>query len=533
MNALDFFYDINPFDAPDVGEVGSVLDGAQREAKRWHVIKGPPGTGKTTTLVAKFELEAQTYSPDRIALVTFTNAARDEAIRKLCESNPGLSSDDLRYVRTLDSISLGLTRADSTKLFTEKRQIEFRNANFPGIAPEIAKHYSSAIDRARVAGLTKQQMLTGLSPAVARRLDAGRLDRYYDAYEKYRQEHGLITFEDLRAIALKKQLHPDVDVLIVDECQDLNSTMSQLVDAWATQCRKVYVAGDDDQSIYGFAGADPQWLIERFREHQGEVLAQSHRVPSLVHALALKAIQGVPGRISTPYLPTPVQGRVLTGIRAPQLAKLLVGKTNLVLARDAWALLPIKKELDLAGVLYTESRPDAPLLALAAMTKNLREGGTVVGRVLNTLFERRALADDAPVRGRLAAVEGSQHYTLADLERLLGQHPVFTQIKAGTPSVLGKLTARETLLVTRRWTGAQNGQVILSTIHGAKGAEADVVAIVPDRSKTSYDAAAADPKVAADEARLLYVALTRTKDTLIWMYPMEPKNAFRAYTLPR
>jgi DNA helicase-2/ATP-dependent DNA helicase PcrA len=71
----------------------------------------------------------------------------------------------------------------------------------------------------------------------------------------------------------------------------------------------------------------------------------------------------------------------------------------------------------------------------------------------------------------------------------------------------------------------QNPRITLSTIHGAKGGEADNVLLLPDITKSALDHNDIDP----DELhRLFYVAVTRAKKSL---HILEPKNYERSYTI--
>lgn len=541
--SADYFDEFDPNGpAPSLGVVVPETD-----EPRVLVTKGPPGTGKTTLLTDTFRFEAQQrgVGPERVAFLAFTNGAANTAKKVLGNEHRetkelGFTPSELRNVRTLHSLACGLLKVDHTKLMTDDQKAKFREEKFPALAPAEAKRYESIVDRARAKGLSKAQLHTCVTVVEARKVDAQRLGRYFDAFADYILVNRILTFEDVlvKILASKGTAHelvPDIDVLIVDEAQDLNPTAADVIDWWGTKCLRLHVVGDDDQTIYTFAGADPAWFQGLFLTHQGKTLVQSKRVPRLPYELAVKVIGQVKNRISAPYLPKAADGEVIRGATAAQLPKLLNGKENLVLARDSWALKHVKEALDAAGMPYTESSNlgggDAQLVMLTKAGMNLASGGAMFARELLKLVQRRNRVEDGPLKAHLQGMAGAA-VTEQELVQRLGRLALLDEFLLRQPEALGPLNKRQRQTVVNVMAGLPPSRITLSTIHAAKGAEADVVAIVPDRSAASFDAAQLSPQGADDEARLLYVALTRTMHRLILMAPSEPKNAFRAFKFP-
>ena len=77
------------------------------------------------------------------------------------------------------------------------------------------------------------------------------------AYRKYKEKHLLLDFTDLleRIIDAPERL-PTLEVLIVDEAQDMSQLQWRLVLELASRAKRSYIAGDDDQAVYNWAGAD-------------------------------------------------------------------------------------------------------------------------------------------------------------------------------------------------------------------------------------------------------------------------------------
>jgi superfamily I DNA/RNA helicase len=508
------------------------------------VHKGPPGTGKTTWLCDEFVKEAAAATwkgAERLGFMPFSNAAVDQAKRELRRVG-AFDASDLRNVRTMHSAACALVKVDQSKLMTDARRAKFRQEKFPTVKAHDAKRYDTIIDRCLAKNVAREDLMLEVTAVEAKRISGEFLFRYYDAFVEYLAEKKLITFDEvLRRILASKgtgnELVPDIDVLFIDEAQDLSPTAAAVVEMWARRCKQLYVAGDDDQAIYGFAGADPTWFQQLFREHNGSTLHQSHRVPAKVHEVAMQVITQVQNRLDTPYEPTAKDGEVIRGVTIAQLPKFLDGKTNLVLARDGWALGGVKKVLADAGRIFTEmsgasGRADRELATSVATLLTLSRGGEVRAPDLSRVIERRQRADEQRFLKRLADLSGSFVSRTTLLQ--MGQTQLLSELDTGRHrSALGKLTKREKQVVEALMgAGGSPPDIILSTIHAAKGGQAEVVALVPDRSRTSFDAAESDAAARDDELRLLYVALTRTQRRLILLAPSEPRQAFRAFKVP-
>jgi len=82
---------------------------------------------------------------------------------------------------------------------------------------------------------------------------------------------------------LKRGRAPKLDVMFVDEAQDLSPLQWAVVRKLCDHADKIYIAGDDDQAIYRWAGADVDYLISNSKN--AIVLKQSYRIPKSIHFL--------------------------------------------------------------------------------------------------------------------------------------------------------------------------------------------------------------------------------------------------------
>jgi len=129
----------------------------------------------------------------------------------------------------------------------------------------------------------------------------------------YKRANGLLDFTDLiENVPRDAALAPgNPAVIFADEAQDLNRMQLSLIRKWGERAEYFILAGDDDQTIYSFAGASPDAILDPdIPDDQKIVLKQSYRVPEAVHELANRLIHRVTRRQEKVYLPRPEHGRV-------------------------------------------------------------------------------------------------------------------------------------------------------------------------------------------------------------------------------
>ena len=73
---------------------------------------------------------------------------------------------------------------------------------------------------------------------------------------QFKEKHKLFDYTDMILEFIKKNNAPKLDVVIVDEAQDLSLIQWQMVEQLIRKADRAYIAGDDDQAIYNWAGAD-------------------------------------------------------------------------------------------------------------------------------------------------------------------------------------------------------------------------------------------------------------------------------------
>jgi len=493
-------------------------------------VFGPPGSGKTTYLLNVVDNELGSgLSPANIGYFSFTKKAATEAKERAIEKFPHLNArSDFPYFRTLHSLAFQCLRMKVDYMMKPENYREF--ASQAGISLNVVQEDDvdvakadnpilNEINLARIRGVDLREHYNqcGLD------IEWHHFEFVDRSYRHYKSSKELLDFTDLleRVVVETDQL-PSLEVLIVDEAQDLSRLQWQLVEALAKKSKRVFLAGDDDQAVFTWAGAD----VKSFLSFEGQitVLEQSYRVPHTVHKLANKVVQQIKQRQPKEWRPREFEGEVSLYSRFEDVPIgdgqwLIMGSTN-------YLLNPVHEWLKASGILFERSGVPSlsPTLLKAVTTwEKLRKGEMLYSDEIKNLY--KYIGAEFVARGQ-RTFKGSDpmaQYTIADLKKNFGLttdaiwHEALTRISEDKRDYLVAALRRGTKLSTM-------GRIKLSTIHGAKGGEADNVMLLMDLS----------PKFAMEYAgngdnvtRLFYVGITRAKKTLHLVLPKHTEKGFK------
>ena len=128
-----------------------------------------------------------------------------------------------------------------------------------------------------------------------RDIDPGLLRHIIINLAEYKKKNNLLDFNDMiKRFVNKPGLCPNFDAVFIDEAQDLSPLQWMMYDILKTKTDNIYLAGDDDQAIFQWAGAD----VTRFIKEPGtqQILTQSRRIPKSIQELSkviTERIQGI------------------------------------------------------------------------------------------------------------------------------------------------------------------------------------------------------------------------------------------------
>ena len=359
--------DLDPEQLAAVGHVG-------RSAR----IIAPAGSGKTRVLTerARHLISDWGVSPDEICLVAFNVRARAE----MEERTPDLAG---LQISTLNSLGLALLRGEPP--FTRSRLVAGRPDTIDepdvrdllGLLVKLPRRLNRDPAAAWLDAFSSVRL--GLRSPKVVEAGAGReineLEDVLGAYRTSLADRGMVDFDDqiyraleilLRDPSVRPAARRACRVMLVDEFQDLTPAHLLLIRLVAGPEGTVFGVGDDDQTIYGYAGADPEWLVDFDRFFPGaanHALQTNYRCPVDVVDAARnlltrnrhrvpKDILSAPDRTSTGLsVQEPVSPVAATTERILALAEQGVDAADIaVLTRVNATLAPVQVSLAVAGV---------------------------------------------------------------------------------------------------------------------------------------------------------------------------------------
>ena len=493
---------------------------------------GPPGCGKTFTLLNMVDEELGAGTPpDRIGLVTFTRRAAEEA-RDRAAKKFNLTPRQLPYFKTLHSLCFGALGLTSADVMEGRALLEF--GDWMGLKVsgrgsldegssfgfEVGDRCLFLINLARVRGVTLRQQYDASTDYD---LPWNVVERTARGLEEYKRARGLIDFTDMLQTFVDSEWSARLDVLLVDEAQDLSALQWKVVERLSKGVRRLVVAGDDDQAIFRWAGADVEQLISM--RGGDRVLGQSWRVPAAVQAVASEVLSRVKHRRPKEWRARPEEGSV---DRVQRLDDVDVqpGDDVLVLCRNSTYLRDDAAALFRSeGILFEwRGQPSVrgAVIDAVRLWERLRRGDTVSVDEAVQVYDMMA-AGEGYARGakKLPGFQDRDAQVgLADLKARGGLltdviwHDALTRVTLEERAYMLKALRRGEHL-TRRPT------VRLSTIHGSKGGQADHVVLMRDMAFRSWREGEAAPE---DEARVFYVGVTRAKQKLTIVAPQTRRS---------
>jgi DNA helicase-2/ATP-dependent DNA helicase PcrA len=263
---MNFLEDLNPEQKKAVTHPGGPL-----------LILAGAGSGKTRVLTYRvaYLIEKAGVRPENILAITFTNKAAREMkarLEKLLSGAHGL------LVSTFHSACVRFLRSDIDRLGYNRNFIIFdtqdqqvlmreclkaRNIDEKKYTPSGVLNY---ISRAKDRLLTPEKCMDR-----AKDIRERTMAELYELYQRRLRENNAMDFDDLimNTVELFRQ-NPEVlsyyrrrfSHILVDEYQDTNRAQYELVRLMAQEHRNLCVVGDDDQSIYGFRGADIRNILD-------------------------------------------------------------------------------------------------------------------------------------------------------------------------------------------------------------------------------------------------------------------------------
>ena len=526
-------------------------------------IFGPPGCGKTTSLTRQIRRAVDRYGPDAVLVTSFSRAAAAElAGRDLPIAPDRVGTLHSHCWHALGGPEIAESNVDEWNRENPHMAITPTKKNRKLDREESGEEDDSGLAKDGDNYLQQLNRFRGLQ--IPQRGWSVMLGAFARRWAEYKQANGLMDFTDLIDTCYREVYTAPraPSVIFADEAQDLNSLQLALIRKWGERAEYFILAGDDDQTIYTFTGADPKAILNpNIPDDHKIILKQSYRVPRAVHAIAENLIRQVTIRQEKVYLPRPEDGDVehlaAGGLSATEDEILTSaeehianGQSVMFLASCSYMLKPLIQVLRTHGIPFHN-----PYRRSNGFWNPIRAGkaGSSANRVLSLLVAHPAFsggerpwtngdlaqwaealrskgilrhgvktklkrADLTQAAGMDRLVEIFEPAALDSLMTTLdGNYRVLLdwwrarlteemQDRAEYPIEIAARRGPEALLNTPR--------VIVGTIHSVKGGEADVVYLFPDLSRAG-DLQYQEMGPPRDSVvRLFYVGMTRARHTL-------------------
>ncbi|WP_254537180.1 UvrD-helicase domain-containing protein [Halomarina litorea] len=571
---------------------------------------GGPGCGKTTALLDRVDaLLEEGIDIEDILVVSYTRAAAAEIRERLAERldrSPRSLRSNVCTMHAKAYELLNLSRGDvvgekDKKEFCEDFGLEFEDEYeasrrrssrsttmgnkiiatsqwLQRTRRDVADWYDVPfqwnVEEVRLPPDIDPNAQTGNKYTPTWSSDDDRLDvpEAIRAWRKYKGDNGLVGFADMLERVKQRSLLPRVDYLVIDEFQDITTLQYDVYEEWKAHMDRVLIAGDDDQVVYAWQGADPSLLLNEVGEDV--ILDTSYRLPSRILNVVNREIAHVTERQEKDFLPRTEGGRV-EAVRDPSMYDLVRNiRATIEQDEDGDVMVLFRARYQMFQFMDEFIDYGIPFQALT-------DQRMWTDRLTDYIRAVELLEDEEPVNGlqarRLAEMLDSAAFgtserddlfdaidelqdeegveDLTDMEvdpAFVKEYAPFTPDSASAADMVRKVTNYQKRSIKAYFTGdyqhVDRSQVRVGTIHSAKGREADHVFVATDLTEKvveqmaatlTADPGAEDPEdttvrvgdedveftkhtdpipcLTDNERRVFYVGMSRARERLVLM----------------
>ncbi|MBQ7083954.1 MAG: ATP-dependent helicase [Anaerotignum sp.] len=289
------------------------------------LVLAGPGSGKTTVLLCRILrlLEKGLAKPDQILALTFSKAAAEEMKERFRRAK---GPEGVAF-GTFHSVFFRILRRkygwSTERVFQEEeRRAVLRNMleEAKWDIPDLEEYISVFLSQLSLMSSELESVNT-FEPAG---IPAVEFRKLFHTYERYKERHEKLDFDDMLTMC-HHLLKTDAEArtawqgkyrfILVDEFQDVNRAQFECLRMLAEEHRNLFVVGDDDQSIYAFRGARPDFLLQfpmLYPDAQRVTLNTNYRSTDRVIALAERVISNNEVRFAKEMHGTGIDGDKVT-----------------------------------------------------------------------------------------------------------------------------------------------------------------------------------------------------------------------------
>lgn len=259
------------------------------------LVLAVPGAGKTTMLLERVKILSKITSPNKILTLTFS---RTQAI----DMNNRYTGDDTN-IMTIHAFCYLIIRNYLKKFHRELRLLESTDTYnkydlVKRIYQDINNKKPSREDILNFFTETSYMKNAMLDESYLKKVRIKNIEKVYHTYENFKKINNYIDFDDMQILALKlleenprllKSIHKKYEYFQLDEGQDTSLLQFKILKEIVNLNNNFMVVADDDQSIYSFRAANPEYLLN-FKAYYPNaeiiIMNENHRSSKNISTLA-------------------------------------------------------------------------------------------------------------------------------------------------------------------------------------------------------------------------------------------------------
>jgi superfamily I DNA/RNA helicase len=470
---------------------------------------GPPGTGKTHKLISRAKAYIRTGTPlDSIAYFAFTKKAA-----KVARDRMPVDNDKLYYFRTIHSFAFDQLDLNTKKVMQpsdyEKigKQLNVRVKYYDKYNKEEIFYlnndspYFQMIGRAMNRDITIREEYDRNEHNRKEIKKFSILKNIDDNLKEYKRVKEKLDFNDMINRLIDKEDLPRFKVIFIDEAQDLSPLQWKLFDKLKEYADDIYLAGDDDQAIFAWAGAD----VNRFINEPAKetVLKYSKRIPRAVQEQSMVPLTNIIGqRKLKQYYPRDYEG----------LSERINNLDQVDLTQGKWLIQT-----------RTISR-------LNRMTKELRKRNLYYETNKGKSFKVRIYNASVNYNSWCRGIE-LEEKEIKDIVEFTGLQQEQWDKNINWFDAFKETDYKEREYIKHLLDNGENldeeARIQVSTIHAAKGGEEDNIIICLDMGDKIKKAIKKSQDKHDEEHRVWYVGSTRTRNNLYKLKARLKRNEYK------